>query len=393
MLQKLVVTAPEEVAGQIARQAGVECTPFNGAAPSPGTVVVVLRPRAGGRVEEAFAAVRKASVFGVPVLVVAGVRDAVGEQFLREAEICGVPGECVLFVDGGRVVDAAGTPLGDALRGTGIGVSAVVSAAERAVKENLIPEIALWEGEGEEEALWEPDSVDENSTIAAGTGITAREEPRAKAASLLDDFFAAAEGAVAVFGVKSGVGATTVAACLAGVLADRSGFHLEIAPSPTGYVYYGSSPLQAVSSGQYAFFDGSKVNGEARRTGILVADVSVPEAVDAVYDRAGCVVVVADGSPVSFRKVQSWIKGGWRLDVLVVNRVVPGAGYPPEVYAGEFGLERVIGIPGGLDEEAAVNQAQHSGALPLGKSVDLDTAVNELAAAVLEVMKIRKVAV
>jgi hypothetical protein len=389
LLQKLLITASEEVVGHITRSAGIECVSYDGAEPllSPGSVVVVLRPRADEQVTRMLDMLRDASVLDVPVIVVAGARDVIGEKFLREADLCGIPRECVLFVEDGRVVDADGAVAGNALRGRGIGVSVVVSVAEQALKKGLVPEMALWEEDGEgkkekETVLWEPGTRLDSQN--SGTEETEEQE------SPLDAFLATAGNTVAVFGIKNGVGATTVAACLSGVLTDHDSLHLEIAPSPSGYVYYGSSPLQAVSTGQYAFFDGSEVNGETRRSGVLVADVSLPKAVDAVYDRAECVVVVVDGSPISFQKVQSWIKGGYRLDILVVNRVVPGAGYPPEVYAGEFGLERVVGIPGGLDEESALNQAQHNGVLPLGKSIDLDTAMNELAKAVRDVLETAK---
>lgn len=390
--------APEEVFLHAARRAGVECVSLNESTPLPGSAVVLIRPRDGGRVDETIGVLRNAADFGVPVIVVAGSRDQEGEVLLHEAGLCGVPNECVLFVHDGKVVDANGTAIADALRGKGIGIRAVILAAERAVKENLVPEPALWEDSpAEEELLWEagqemesmvsPKSPVQSEQPAPRENIPEQVQPPLSAVEKFISACSGAEKMVAVFGVKSGVGATTVAACLAGVLSDYRALHLEASPSPTGYVYYGPSPLQAVSEGMYAYFDGEKVVGEIRRAGILVADVSMQNLMDAAYERAGCVVIVTDGSPVSFRKVQSLIQGGWRCDVLVVNRFVPGAGYPPEVYAGEFGLQHVVGVPGGLDEETAVNHAQHSGTIPIGKSVDMDTSINELAAAVLEILE------
>ncbi|ACX51898.1 hypothetical protein Adeg_0752 [Ammonifex degensii KC4] len=372
-LQRLVINADSEMLARVARISGLECLPLNGSAPPPGSAVVVLRPPGGGSEDEVLNAVRSAAALGVPVVVIAGGRDPVEQALLREAALCGVPGECVLLVDAGKVVDATGAVVADALRGKGIGVVAVVRAAERALRENLVPEPALWE-EGApagEEVLWEeggrPGEVAAGvSAPEAPTGQPVRTDAPAQR-SPVGAFFDLAGAVVAVFGVKSGVGATTVAACLTGVLADHGGFHLEVAGQPTGYVYYGGSPLQAASTGRYACFDGSRLTGDARRVGVLVADVSLTELADVAYGRAGCTVFVADGSPVSFKRVQSLLRGGWRCDVLVVNRVVPGAGYPPEVYAGEFGFSRVVGVPGGLDEEAAVNQAQHAGTLPLGR--------------------------
>ena len=431
MLQKLLITASEEMIEHITRTTNVECVPYDNTASSSGSVIVVLRPQTDEQVTERLDILRDASTLGVPVLVVAGVRDTIGEKFLYEASLCGIPRECILLVENGQVIDANGMTLGNALRGRSIGVSPVLSAAERAVKEELIPEIALWEDNKKEEtALWESKLNDQdnnttekvelsnqNSNTTEKIGLdnqdsdvieknsitTDTEEPLRKQRCHTNDdssgwtrqdsplyaFFDATESLVAIFSAKSGVGATTVAACLSGALADYNSLHLEIASSSSGYVYYGDSLSQALSSGQYAFFDGNKLNGDVRQTDILVADVSTPEAADIIYDQARCVVVVTDGSPIAFRKVQNWIKNGYRLDILVVNRVTPGAGYPPEVYAGEFNLEHVVGIPGGPNEEATLNQAQHNGTLPLGESVNLDTAVNELATIVLKVIKIK----
>ena len=62
-----------------------------------------------------------------------------------------------------------------------------------------------------------------------------------KQVSLLYTFLDATDNLVAVFDAKSGVGATTVAACLSGVLTNHNSLYLEIAPSSSGYVYYGDS--------------------------------------------------------------------------------------------------------------------------------------------------------
>lgn len=388
MLKRLLINADAETAARIARFSGYECVPMDGAGPEKeGAVVVVLRPHTG--LGDTLEAVRTASARGLPVVVVAGCRDAAGESILREARACGVPGACVLLVEGGKVVDAVGGFVAEALRGTGIGVRAVVNVAEKAVRESLVPEMAVWDGG--EEALWEAEPVDRAAELeeAEPADRAAETESTPSPASLLlENFLSAAERTVAVLGVKSGVGATTLAACLAGVLEDADPLHLEVSTSPSGYLYYGPDPGTASRTGKYAAAGGA-ATGSPRSCGVLIADVSLREAVDAAYDRADCVVVVTDGSPVAFERVKRWVQGGWRLDVLAVNRVLPGAGYPPEVYMGELGLDpkRVVGVPGGSEEEMAVNLAQQKHSLPFGKSVDFDGAVADLGRAVREVLE------
>lgn len=405
MLRRLYVNMEESALARLSRFAGVECLPLDGmAAPGNGTAVLVVRPPdpAPAALADELAA---AASLGVPVVVVAGTRDAEGLGLLREAALCGVPPECVLFVEGGRVVDAAGRVLGEALRGRGIGVSVAVRAAREALERGLVPEPALWEGGdgfGTEPALWEAGGAAEGS--AAGVGFAGSEvgsagdvvsasvpEPGEKTPERhpAEEYFDAARHLVAVFGARGNVGTSTVAACLAGVLEDYDSLYLEVTPSPAGYRYFAPDLVSALGTGRYALASAGRTpTRPLRPCGVLVADIAASEevAADAAYRRAGCVVLVTDGSPVSFERVGSWVRGGWRLDVLVVNRVLPGAGYPPEVYAGEYGLQRVVGIPGGFEEEAAVNAALQGSTLPLGRSPDFDAAVGYLARVVLEIL-------
>lgn len=404
MLQRLYVNLEENALARLSRFAGVECLPLDGAAaPGDGAAVLIVRPPGSAQAAALAGELAAAASLGVPMVVVAGAKDAEGFGLFREAALCGVPPECVLFVEGGRVVDAAGRVLGEALRGRGIGISVAVRAAREALERGLVPEPALWEGSGEssaEPALWEAGGAAEGDAAGGGyagpgvggagdgvpVGVPEEKIPERHPA---EGYFDAARHLVVVFGARGNVGASTVAACLAGVLEDYDSLYLEVTSSPTGYRYFAPDLAGALRTGRYAFAGtGGSPDPQPRPCGVLVADIAASEeaAADAAYRRAGCVVLVTDGSPVSFERVGSWVRGGWRLDVLVVNRVLPGAGYPPEVYAGEYGLQRVVGIPGGFEEEAAVNAALQGGALPLGRSPDFDAAVGYLARAVLEVL-------
>lgn len=382
MLRQLYVQNMEENAiARLARFAGVECRPLDGTVvPDGGSAVLFVRPAVPVPAKELTETLAAAASLGVPVVVVAGSKDGEGTNLLREASLCGIPPECVLLVEDGKIVDASGKVVGDALRGRGIGTAAAVRIAREALEKGLVPESALWEESGAEEpAVWEENNEGENWKDENKVEIL--KHP-------VEGYFDAARHAVAVFGVKPNVGVSTVAACLAGVLDDYDPLYLEVSPSLTGYRYFAFDVESAARTGRYAFLSRNK---PPRPCGVLIAEVAAAEreAADIAYQRAGCRVLVTDGSPVSFERVGTWIKGGWKFDVLVVNRVLPGAGYPPEVYTGEYHLERVVGIPGGFEEEAAVNAALQSGALPLGRSPDFDNAVGCFARAVLEVIGLR----
>lgn len=386
MLRQLYVRNMEEsAAARLARFAGVECRPLDGLlAPDGNSAVLFVRPAVPVPAKELAETLAAAASLGVPVVVVAGNRDGEGSVLLREAALCGIPPECVLLVEGGKIVDAAGRVVGDALRGRGIGITAAVQAAREAVEKKLVPEPALWEereDDAGEPAVWENDAGEEAEKAPEESG----------ARHPLEGYLDAARHAVAVFGIKPNVGASTVAACLAGVLDDYDPLYLEASPSLAGYRYFALDLGGAVRTGKYLPLSENGAGGSPRPCGVLVAEVSAfeGEAADIAYRRAGCRVLVTDGSPVSFERVGMLISGGGKFDVLVVNRVLPGAGYPPEVYTGEYHLERVVGIPGGFEEEAAVNAALQSGALPLGRSPDFDNAVGYLARAVLEVLGLK----
>lgn len=406
-LQKLVISAGnEEIVDHIKRCAGVSSDLLNGSEQDPGTVAMIVRPSAGDpgdRLEKTLSDLRRASALGIPVLAIAGTRDPVGAAIAKEAKSCGVPDRCLLYVRDGKLIDALGNMIGDALRGTGIGVRAAIDYASLMAREELVPEPALWSvpgaaTEARDAAIWDREEEGTPSSAPAGALQTVATQieappPRPAAAVATQDapwnaYLGNAEKVVAVFGIKSGVGASTVAACLSGVLGDHGSLCLEVSSSATGYVYFGGTPADAVQTGKYAYCTEKTGSLPSRKAPVLVVDVDVVirEAMDAVYDRADCVIVVTDGSPVAFDKVGNWVRGGWRVDALVINRMVAGTGYPPEVYAGEFGLTRVLGVPGGLEEEAAVNLAQRSAALPLGKSVDLDGAFAGLAETVLKLI-------
>ncbi|RDV80494.1 hypothetical protein [Ammonifex thiophilus] len=377
----LFITGEERLKGAlpaVARAAGCEARWLDGAAGVAGPAVVVYVRGSTRRLDEV-------ASLGAPVVVVAGARDPEGEALVGEALACGVPPECVLVLEDGRVVSLAGEDYGPALRGRGVGPQPVARAARRALEEGLLPVPALWEGNGAvpvshpgeavlyEAPQWSP--CPQAPTASKGeTGLAA--------------WLGAAGKTVLVLGVRGGVGATTVAACLVGVLAhERRAVHLELPQPPfgdaPGRLFYTAPGLE----GLHAVPSSAPVETE-----VLVVDASLSvhrSEVDLVYGKAGCVVLVADPSAASFELVGKYIGAGLRCDVLVVRDLPRADGSPPQLYAGEYGFARVVALPSGADEEAAVNRAQKAGVPPIGEhgTPDLDQAAAELAAAVLGVLE------
>jgi len=217
-----------------------------------------------------------------------------------------------------------------------------------------------------------------------GTGVFDEDAP------LLPEALAAVAGSggvCALFGVKGGVGTSTVTAALAALLREHGAVHFELADAPGAWHYHGKSPEEALRTGKYAAL---RWGNPPAGAGVLLADISrdapVWEASAAVY-RADCRVMVADTSGVSLWLVGEYAKAGAVPDVLVVNRATPGTGYGAEVFAAELekaGVGRVISFPAA---EKPVLTAQRRGIDPCGLDAEFDAAAGELAAAVLSVLQ------
>jgi hypothetical protein len=358
--------------------AGYDVSPFSQF--TPGQHAIIVMPD--------IPSLEDAASKGVPVIIIAGTRNPAGVKRMQAALTCGIPDQCVLFLENGSVVDGTGEVIGPALRGNGISAHSAVKVAERAVKEQWIPEVPIWVEESEPAIYEMPTDLPEATIYAAEAEVPKppkKVEVPKKLLPLkqwLEQQMSLADKVVMVFGIRPGVGVSTVSAGLAGIFQDRDSLYAEISDSPIGYTFFGKTLSEAVKNGRYTYC-GSNSETEPKKCGVLVVEVGIKDAAANLYDQADCVVVVTDGTPPAFERTGNWIKGGWRTDVLVVNKVVSGAGFPPEVYTGEYGVSNILGIPGGPEEEAAIHTAQTEGRLPCGYSVDLDTAFTRLAEAVL----------
>lgn len=188
-----------------------------------------------------------------------------------------------------------------------------------------------------------------------------------------------------LYGVKGGVGVSTVAAMVASGVDD--GFHLEVTGrgrGPTGYCYHGPAPGETGAG--YGTWDGSgSFPAPADRT--LVIDLNQNAEIgiaDELINQTKCFVLVADRSEVSLARVGHLVDHGLRPDILVVCGTLlgSGSGCPVEVFRGEYGgrLGAAVEMPGGPETERVILGAQRRGvppsACPGGE--DLKTAGGEL---------------
>lgn len=154
-LKKLAISANREMLIRIARFTGKECVALDGSPLGPDTVVLVIRSGASNALEEGISIIKEATTYGVPVIIVAGSNDGVGKALQNYAKKFGVPGECILLVKENIVVDGFGEKAGNALRGGGIGMHTVLAVADRAIEENLVPEMSIWDDTGQQEDVEE----------------------------------------------------------------------------------------------------------------------------------------------------------------------------------------------------------------------------------------------
>lgn len=187
------------------------------------------------------------------------------------------------------------------------------------------------------------------------------------------------------FGLKGGVGTSTVVAAVSRVLLEHGAVHFELSFEPAAWCYYGKSVGEAEGAGKY-FSLRSKVPSEVP---VLLVDAGIGaplEEISLAFSFSDSVVMVIDRSEISFSLAKKYLEAGVVPDVLVVCRTFPGLGNGAEVYQGEFGkygIRAVIGVPGSVDEERAVISAQRRGVSPCGQSAELDAAAGEIAAAIL----------
>jgi hypothetical protein len=157
--------------------------------------------------------------------------------------------------------------------------------------------------------------------------------------------------------------------------------HLEMADDPTAWCYYGETRQRAEESGRYLWYKSEALDSQA-----LLIDIgrcSSFEAVSFALTFSKCRVMVADRSEAAFKQARKYFEDGVIPDLLVVSRTYPGTGISPEVYAGEFGLKNVCGIP---DEVAVIFAAQSQ---TCGFSKELSATAEEITVLIHQIIEKR----
>jgi len=188
---------------------------------------------------------------------------------------------------------------------------------------------------------------------------------------------------VAIYGIKGGVGTSTVAAMMIGTM--NNAVHIEVTGPggmPSAWMYYGDL---ARTHGVYAWWDCSMPLPDV--PGLPVFDIShsVPvNIVDEMVARAACFILVVDRSETAFGLAKDMFAKGFSCDLFVVNSTFMGIGNTVDVYKNdEFsGLlpDDLIDIPGGLDVENVVLKAQrdHVSPVSVAGAEDLAMAAGEI---------------
>ena len=246
-----------------------------------------------------------------PVVVIAGKLDSVISTKAKEA---GIPEECILVKKGDWTVSADGKiQYGSAKRG--IPVRVALEAVENAVKNNLYPEILIWQEE--------TPKIEEPAGIKEQVAVNKPEPPAVKPEELKpvqNDVYSLAGEVIAVFRTVPGANSGRISYEIAKA---KDGIHMELSAEPVSWRYYGQTFQEALNSGKYIHSNGSKLSGKNLGSRVLIVEVDPllpsPEALDEAYQKASKIVHVASNARESVEALTAWVKSGWKLDVVLAE--------------------------------------------------------------------------
>jgi hypothetical protein len=299
---QILINAAEPSLESFKRATGIEFISLNSPASRDSVAVVVQ----GSSFEKDISI---ALQLGVPVVVIAGNDMKCVEQATKNF----IPDSCILIKQGNDVVTADGKRIANTVGG-GIGVRAVVKAAEYALKNKLCPEPLVW---FESEPIIEPvvSTVEKNS-VKEKKNVIPLHNP---AEGILD----IARRIVVVFkatpDAESGQTAHDLAFSLNGV-------HAEVTNKPCSYTLYGNTIEAAVATDKYITCDGKTLTkGSFVEADWLIAEIdasilgSSPKLVDNIYKKAEKIIHVVGDFEKGKLAVDAW-RSSWRLDAVVSNK-------------------------------------------------------------------------
>lgn len=282
---------------------------------------------------ENFAAnINKAITLDIPVVVIAGTKNKAGEKLAREACSYGIPEQCIILKDRDNISSLDGRILNTSKRG--IGYRLLEQICEDVLKNELYPEILIWEEPREigenPKANVEKASVEElsravkNKPTAKTPGPEQEPQKPEIARTDIETFLKSAKDITVVFKTTS----SSDSARVSQIISDRlEAVHLEIAESSCSYVYYADGKDSALETGKYAYSDGRAVEGIKPDSRQLVVEIdavkvdnksSISEAMILVYEKASRIIHVA-GSDLKETKtaIDSWLAGNFKLDGII----------------------------------------------------------------------------
>lgn len=269
----------------------------------------------------------KAVGAGIPVVVVAGTKDPEGEAIIEEATSAGIPEECICIKSGNEVVSLTGEIIGKAVRG-GISLRTAIEFAQKAIKENLMPEILVWEDKAEEiviattKAKW-ADSEPSEPKIENKQEIKT-ETPKQDVDRLislpLEQYLQMAKKNIACIVFSKNAEMQVFALCKS-----ANAVMVEFADPPVMYARLGDKPDEVVKKEKYMYLSSKQIVAPQSFTGVqtvvnVMNPITVdPEVLDEVYRASDKVVIVADAG--SEKTLESWVASGYKLDGVLASNM------------------------------------------------------------------------
>lgn len=335
---KILINAEADKMELYTRSTGTAFLPLKGSGSTGDAVAVVVRGSSFQKDLETSVALN------VPVVVVAGSDSQAGQNCAQEAVRWGIPEACILLKKGDKVCSLDGREIADAVRG--IGVRAVLKAAQYALENKLYPEPLIWQEDEEEPVVEEdPDPVlfEEPEQPAERQEKPPKLSPvRQEQKNTGNNVVRLSRGSDAELRVEGVLEMSRKVAVVlkatpdadsgkvAGELAEKlSGVHFEISGNPESYRFYGETLEKAAESGKYMACTGNSFIGTGYMSAewlIVELDAAVltamPNLVDAIYRKAEKVIQVVGGFKEGRSAVKTWLDSGWKLDA-----VIPGAAF------------------------------------------------------------------
>jgi len=297
---QILINATEPTLESFKKVTGIEFISLNSPASRDSVAVVVQ----GNSFEKDISTSVK---LGIPVVVVAGNDMKCVEQATKYF----IPESCILTKQNNSVVTADGNKIAETVGG-GIGVRAVVKAAEYAFENKLCPEPLVWL---ESEPIIEPViTIDEDKKEKKN--VIPLRDP---AEEILDIAKRIVVVLKATPDAESGKAAHDLATSLYGV-------HAELASKPRAFALYGNAVEEAVATGKYIACDGKTLTkGSFVEAGWLVVEIdtgflaSSPKLVDSIYKKADKIVHVVGDFEKGKVAVDAW-RSNWKLDAIISSR-------------------------------------------------------------------------